>query len=381
MIITKIHIPLWFEYLSMQKCLFIWSLFFVLFFSCKEKNEYVIISKLQNFSDSIVFVTQDGSKEIDTIFCKKGQFEIKGVSDSLIYLSVYLPGTAIWVDVWVEGKDHLSVTGDTKYPDLIEVRGNPAVDKLSGFKTANRSLLKEKTDLYYQQINSAADSLEGNSNEVSYSARISNVEHQLKEKAEEFVKENPNQPASLILLRDYLIDHDNIAKMDSYLSSIRLPASGTSVYKQLEGLYQKIKQTSIGAKAPDFNIVDVENDTVLLSDFNGEYLLLTFAASWCDVCRKDNKELVEAYHKYHPKGLEMFTVSFDEKKMDWQKAAKEDKITWRQAIDTHGWGAEMLDLYNITSIPSNLLIDKDGVIIAKNLFGEELMHKLSEIYQ
>ena len=362
----------------MQKIIPILLLYVTIFFACKQSDGYVVTSKLQNFSDSLVFVVKDASEHIDTILCKDGQFVIEGRVDSLTYFSLYIPQTGIWLDLWIENKDNIVITGNTKYPELIEVRGNSINNKLAEFKTNNQALLREKVDLYQQQQESASDSLEGNSNEASYSAKISNIEFQLKEKAEEFILKNPKAYASIILLRDYLADTDNVEKLDTCLSLIRYPASNTQIYRQLEHLLYKTKQTSIGAVAPDFEIVDLKGNTISLADFKEKYLFLTFAASWCDVCRKDNHELTKVYNKFHKKGLQMFTVSFDEEKAEWKSAAKEDNIEWTQAVDTHGWGAEMLNLYNITSIPSNFLIDKEGVIIAKNLFGEELIEVIEE---
>ncbi len=362
----------------MRKLLYISFLFFTLFFSCKNKDVYVVTCHLQNLTDSLVFVSNENSGYIDTIVCKNGRFNMEGSSDSLSHFSLYLQSTGTWLDVWAKNKEKISISGDAKYPELIEVRGNAANDKLSEFKSANRALIQEKANLSLQKEETASDSLNGSLDDASYASKISNINHQLREKAENFVRKNPTEPASVILLRDYLIDREDVNKIHDYLSLIQHPANSMFIYKQLDNLYQKMQATTIGSPAPSFEIVDIQNDTAKLQDFKGKYLLLTFAASWCDVCREDNKELVDIYNKFKNKGIRIFTVSFDENKKDWQKAAKEDKIEWRQAIDTHGWGAEMLDLYNITSIPSNFLIDENGVIVGKNLFGEDLEKTLEE---
>jgi peroxiredoxin len=362
----------------MKKLLYISLAFSVVFFSCERKSTYSITSKLDNLSDSLVFVTDIDGKKTDTVVCENNRFTITGVADSLSYLSVYIASIGAWLDIWVKNEDHLVISGDVKYPDLIEIRGNVIHNKLSEFKDANASLLREKMDLYHIQQEISGDSLEGNANESGIVAKISNINHQLKEKADVFVRNNPKELAGIVLLRDYLIDVENIDKLDEYLSLLQPPVTESEIYNQLSDLSRKIKQTAIGSPAPAFEIVDIKNDTARLSDYKNEYLLLTFAASWCNICRKDNKELVKVYERYRKKGLKMLTVSFDENKANWQDAAKEDNIRWRQAIDTHGWGAQMLELYNISTIPSNFLINQSGLIVCKNLYGEELMKKLDE---
>lgn len=362
----------------MQRIIYILLLFIALLLSCGQDKNYTITGKLENSSDSVLFVVFDGSADIDTIPCKEGQFEIKGYTDSLTYLTVFIPEAGIWYDVWVGQKEKLTFGGDIRYPNMIGAKGNSINDKLASFKAENKSLLKEKRDLYYQQLESVADSLEGNSNEANYSAKISNLVYQLEEKAGQFVKNNPSALASIVLIRDYLVDPEDLSKMETYLSVVEAPVLNSPIYQQLTALLERLKRTQIGSPAPDFQITDIKGDTVVLSDFKDKYLLLTFAASWCDVCRRDNKELVEAYNIFQKKGLQMFTISFDENRDEWTLAAKEDKISWRQAIDTHGWGAEMLTTYNISTIPANFLIDKNGLIVDRNLFGENLEEALEK---
>jgi peroxiredoxin len=352
-----------------------------IFFSCEQKNVFTITGKLQNFSDSTVFVTNVSGKITDTVACENSRFVIESAADSLTCLAIHIPCANAWLDVWVNGGDRLTVAGDAKYPELLEISGNAIHNKLSEFKKAGASLLREKADLHYLLLETLADSLEGSSpGEVDIAAKISNINHQLKEKADVFVRNNPAEPASVILLRDYLVDVENVDRLDEYLSLLRSPATESEICRQLDALSRKIRQTSVGAPAPAFEIVDVKSDTARLFDYKSEYLLLTFAASWCNICRKDNLELAKAYEKFRKKGLNMLTVSFDENRADWLAAAREDRIGWRQAVDTGGWGAQMLELYNISTIPSNFLIDRSGVIVCKNLYGDELMKKLNDVF-
>ncbi|MDR1121778.1 MAG: AhpC/TSA family protein [Dysgonamonadaceae bacterium] len=363
-----------------KKLLYILLVSSVALFSCEQKGAYLITSKFQHLSDSLVFITNIGERKTDTVICENNQFVINGIADSLTYLSMFAPDFGVWLDIWVNSKDHLIISGDIKYPDLIEISGSAVNEKLSEFKRANASLLREKRDLYYMQQEVLEENLDGNFSESDIVAKISNINHQLREKADVFVRNNPGELASIVLLRDYLVDVEDVEKLDEYLSLLQPPVTESEIYRQLSDLAQRIIRTFVGSFAPEFEIIDVKGDTAQLSDYKDEYLLLTFAASWCDVCRKDNKELVKVYETYRKKGLKMLTISFDENRKDWQDAAKEDNIAWRQAIDTHGWGAQMLELYNISTIPSNFLIDKSGVIIYKNLYEDELMKKLEDIF-
>jgi peroxiredoxin len=135
----------------------------------------------------------------------------------------------------------------------------------------------------------------------------------------------------------------------------------------------------VGGLAPDIELPDPKGKIRKLSDLRGKVVLLDFWASWCRPCRMENPHVVQVYNKYKDKGFTVLGVSFDQNKDAWIKAIEKDNLTWTQISDLKGWGNEAGKLYGITSIPQNLLIDKEGKIVAKNLRGPELDAKLEEI--
>ena len=116
-----------------------------------------------------------------------------------------------------------------------------------------------------------------------------------------------------------------------------------------------------------------------LSSLKGKYVLVDFWASWCGPCRRENPNVVKIYDEYKDKGFDIFGVSYDTKKDNWRNAIKDDGLTWNQVSDLKGWENATSDVYGIKAIPSNMLLDKDGKVIAKNIFGKRLSDKLAKL--
>jgi peroxiredoxin len=139
------------------------------------------------------------------------------------------------------------------------------------------------------------------------------------------------------------------------------------------------KKVAIGQSAITFAQNDVNGNPISLSSLKGKYVLVDFWASWCGPCRMEYPYLHKAYDKYKGKNFEILGVSLDDKKDAWTKSIKENDFQWLLVCDLKGFKNEVALAYGVHAIPQSFLLDPQGIIIARNLRGEDLIEKLDEV--
>jgi peroxiredoxin len=199
-------------------------------------------------------------------------------------------------------------------------------------------------------------------------------------KGANFVDVAKEAPQSIVTAYVLYRTYSSAISPDELKKDLELLDPSLSQSQYVIDLNKLVETAPIGSKAIDFTLPDVNGKPVKLSTkFGKKYILLEFWASWCPVCRKENPNVVKNYKKYKNKGFDIFAVSLDRNKAAWQKGIKDYQLYWTQVSDLNLWENSAAKLYGFRALPSNVLIDPQGNIVAKNLAGEELDKKLAQL--
>lgn len=190
-----------------------------------------------------------------------------------------------------------------------------------------------------------------------------------------------NNPASIISAHTLSVYSSTWGKDTSAMlfNNLSQELKNTSYGKNISAFIKLNRNLKIGDRYVDFSQPNIHGKMVNLSDFTGKVILLEFWGSWCFPCRQGNPELVKTYSEFKGKGFEILGVAADSKREDWVNAMQKDGLLWPNVCDLEGDKNRAALIYGVSSYPANFLIDKTGVIVAKDLIGENLREKLKEI--
>lgn len=350
--------------------LLIISLFFT---ACDTPDVYTIRGEIKGLShDDIYLVIQgDSLTQVDTIRTRKGKFTYQGTSEGQDQIMVYMNTGSAWMTLWVNNGDKISLKGEANYPELILAKGGEINDQLTAFKEDNREVIRERGDIRDKMLQNSQreEELSVDVVEAQLASQIVNLDQILKNKAEDFIKENPSSLASLVLMQDYVLDFEESSTLSSYLTRMQGDVRSHPLFLHLEEKVSFDEPVISGKKAPAFSLKDIEDKELTLGNYHEKYLLLTFLTSWNDSSRAGCKQLSELRGKFPEKELGILTVSLDENRGDWLKLSEEEHFSWDQAVETEGWSSETAVSYHvaISDLPVSYLIDKEGVIVCSRI--------------
>lgn len=354
--------------------------------ACKDESKFKIEGTIKN-ADSVkkVYLLEADSTQINVVDSvavgSDGKFEIKHVApyENLYKLRI---ATGIY-DLIAKNGEVITFTTDQKDKNhAYEITGSDNSAKIQEFNKISSSW-GEKNNKIVEEYQAKVEAKGKETDSLVNAYRplfIKNMEDYAQEVLK-FVNDNKSSLASfyaLSSLEPMRYEQQMVAFADELQKSNSF--SDNPAVKRFVTQMEAIKATSIGHKAPDFTIKSLKGDDIKLSDYKGKYVMLDFWASWCAPCRAENPNVVKAYAAYKDKGFNILGISLDVTKGDWEKAIQADKLAWAQGSDLQRFDGPTERLYHIEAIPSNFIIDPQGVIVAKNITGQALEDFLNKTF-
>lgn len=320
--------------------------------------------------DVNVYYFEGAESKTDTIKTTNGKFSWIAKLSEPQKVTMMFPKQAAWL--YLE-PGNIAIKGTADSLHALKVTGSKTQDEADAFEASIKSVDDQLMPLYHKYGKGSKEE------QLALEEQIADIRGQIRQLQNQYIASHPESVVSLTMVTDRA-GMGNYKDIVSVYNLLGPKAKASASGKRLAERLAVLKRSAIGEPMLNFTQNDVNGKPVSFSDFKGKYVLVDFWASWCGPCRAENPNVLKAYNTYKDKNFTVVGISLDDKGDNWKKAIKDDGMPWTQLSDLKGWKNEVSTYYGIMGIPSTLLIDPQGKIIAKDLRGEILNKKLEELF-
>ena len=366
--------------------------------ACSDQNTRYCVSGVNAPKDGTTVYLYDriSNVPIDSAIVSNGSFKLKGITEKDAFLAISMDGFDRQFLFFNDGKpvrvnvSEGSLSGSMLNSKLAECdkRNKQAYEEYSSVTRTlyeydslppeeGEAKIAEFLPTYYEALNKYADFyielIESNKDNLIPVAFIEQLPSVVS------AANNWNKEAGEQKFDEILAANPQIANHPYVLELKKRMAASEAQRKQ----NSERQNSLLGEKFRDLVEFDPDGNSHELREYvgHGKWVLVDFWASWCGPCRGEMPNVVAAYNQYHDKGFEIVGLSFDKDKDAWVKAIKDWEMPWIHLSDLKYWETVAAGVYSITGIPDNILIDPEGIIVARGLRGDSLQAKLAEIFK
>ncbi|MGY5847391.1 thioredoxin-like domain-containing protein [Salegentibacter sp. HM20] len=312
-----------------------------------QNHQFSLTGKTSTLEDGTYLYLRDlvTGKLIDSAKVENNRFNLDtDLEKSMVFAMLFTQDKKNFTELWIEGNKMTLDASNTGFNNAI----------IEGSKSQELSK-KISSEVHANIVDLPTDTI--------------------KKREINFIRQYPNSLVSAYFLNgNRRMSQQEIQELYSTLSTeVRHSAIGERIADFL-----KKDIPEIGDKYEDFQVPNKNHNLQKISELTGKLTLIQFWSSTCGGSRKMNSTLKKVYNEYHSQGLNIISISNDGSKSSWINAINEDDLSWAQLSNLEGWNGEVFKAYGISSTPSNLLIDENGIIIGKNLMGEGLENKIKQ---
>ncbi len=346
---------------------------------------------IENGENQLVSVDRMGANAfipMDSVRCdEEGKFEITFQNTGIDFYSVKY-STHGYITLIAKPGDKIKITGSTESMHPYTVEGSNDSKLVQTLSLAHRNVLDQLQEIS-KQTNEILGGVNYSELKQELNLKYDSITNDFHDYSIDFIKNNSSSPAILFALYNQYGPRLSVFQLPKDMDIYKFADSSLfaiypyneavlALHMQLITVEQqnKLQQKKIvikeGMAAPDFVMLGSDGEMLSLTDLRGNYVLIQFWSSWSKLSMDENIYLTDCYNKFHNRSFTILQVSIDDDKKAWLSAIKKMESKWYHVSDLQRWESKVLDLYDVERIPANFLVNPEGIIVEKDLFGEKI---------
>lgn len=364
------------------KCAVLFAALNLIQCSSKKEDVPVISGEISSLSDTYMILYQVNeisaptAEVIDTLFVdEKGKFKYRKALPTAIYW--LKPNNSKAIPLAIEVGQHLYLKGDGI--ENVEITGSLDTDILIAYEKFRKESLSRLVYTVRNQIK-ALQTENAAAEEITKlrTLEVENYRLHLDELAQ-FIQNNMGTSIA-IYPTSIRWNTAGFKVYNEIVTAFNAKHPNTAIAKKLTAKINILEKTAVGSTVTNIKMPSLEGLLISLEEIKGTYTIIDFWASWCPPCRSESDLLSKLYKNHHSNGLAIYGISLDSKKQRWADALKKDQRVWPNVSTLEGLDTPTAKEFGVSALPTNLIIDGNGKIIATNIHGEDLKAFIENLF-
>jgi peroxiredoxin len=371
------------------------SLFF--FTGCRPSGKFTIEGNFAVADSTPIELYQlkeQQSVRIDSIYCRNASFKIKGkIETTQICLLKYFNGQSIYLIL--RSGDHIKISIDNSTPEIsYYVENSPDSKRIKELTDKQNIVIKQIDQLSNDWLETRIDS----ASRLEVDQRYQNLLLSHRDYTRKFIHSDPASLANILALYqnfgrksqplfDRYDDLDLFNFVDSNLAALYPETDAVkALNRELTETKEQISQKKYIEKAviegrplPKLECQDIDGDTIIADGTQKKAVLLFFWASWNPYSVDELMALNAIKSASGGNNVDIITLSLDTSEQKLRDFITKNGIILPVICDYAYWDSELASRFAVKQIPSSILANRDGFVVAKNVFSYELLNRINEV--
>lgn len=312
-------------------------------FSCsKQDDRFKLEAQFKNLNQGEFYIYDCNTGEKDTIAVNDGRFTYERQLTDTLILSVIFPNYSE-IPVFATPGGEVKMEGDASHLRDTEIKGTPDNDLMTAFRLKTNDMTPPEAEA----------------------------------EAEKYIGLHPDSPVSLYLLQKYFLQSitPDYAKAYSLCEKLRQKQPQNQHVARLLTQLEAMKTYTTDGMLPDFQAISTGGDTVTNATMRAEVNVIMVWSTWSYESQQPMRTLSKLKKKY-PERLKVLSICIDASPSEGKGVLERDSVTWPNVSDSLMFQSPALAQLGIATLPANIVSNKHGKIIARNLSSTDLQDKV-----
>ena len=314
--------------------------------SCSKQNDrFRLEAQFKNLNQGEFYIYNVYTGEKDTVAVNDGRFIYDRPLTDTLTLAILFPNYSE-IPVFATPGGEVKMEGDATHLRETELTGTPDNDLMTAFRLKTNEMTPPEAE----------------------------------KEAEQFINDHPESPASLYLLHKYFLQsmEPDYAKCHTLCEKLRTHQPNNPNVARLLTQTETLKDYVTSGKLPHFQTISTDGDTVTEASMKGDVNVIMAWATWSYDSQSPMRTL-STLRKKHGQRLKVLSICLDAAPSEGKGVLERDSIQWPNVCDSLMWQSPVLTQLGIATIPANIVTDKQGTIVARNLSSNDLQKKVKEM--